>query len=67
MECLSYIFIVVKYYRIFIIRADIALGPISVTAEREIDVDFSVPFYDLVGSGQLYTLYVKRKYLNECI
>ncbi|KAF7490853.1 Glutamate receptor 2 [Sarcoptes scabiei] len=30
-------------------KADIALAPISVMAEREIVVDFTVPFYDLVG------------------
>ncbi|XP_054159450.1 ionotropic receptor 25a-like [Oppia nitens] len=30
-------------------RADIALGPISVMAERETVVDFTVPYYDLVG------------------
>ncbi|WKY17300.1 hypothetical protein Q1695_001700 [Nippostrongylus brasiliensis] len=30
--------------------ADIALAPLSVTAEREDDVDFTVPYYDLVGT-----------------
>ncbi|KAK7109957.1 ionotropic receptor 25a-like [Littorina saxatilis] len=30
-------------------RADIAVGPISVMAERENVVDFTVPYYDLVG------------------
>ncbi|XP_013788799.1 ionotropic receptor 25a-like, partial [Limulus polyphemus] len=30
-------------------RADIALAPLSVMAERETVVDFTVPFYDLVG------------------
>ncbi|KAF8790580.1 Ionotropic receptor 25a like protein [Argiope bruennichi] len=30
-------------------RAEIALGPISVMAERETVVDFTVPYYDLVG------------------
>ncbi|GIX98994.1 ionotropic receptor 25a [Caerostris darwini] len=30
-------------------KADIALGPISVMAERETVVDFTVPYYDLVG------------------
>ncbi|KAL1473552.1 hypothetical protein MTO96_021921 [Rhipicephalus appendiculatus] len=30
-------------------NADIALGPLSVTAERETVVDFTVPYYDLVG------------------
>ncbi|PAV77007.1 hypothetical protein WR25_00124 [Diploscapter pachys] len=29
--------------------ADIALGPLSVMAERENDIDFTVPYYDLVG------------------
>ena len=31
-------------------EADIALGPISVIAERETDIDFTVSFYDLVGT-----------------
>ncbi|GMS90114.1 hypothetical protein PENTCL1PPCAC_12289 [Pristionchus entomophagus] len=30
--------------------ADFALGPLSVTSERENDVDFTVPYYDLVGT-----------------
>ncbi|CAG0883411.1 unnamed protein product [Cyprideis torosa] len=30
-------------------KADIALGPLSVMAERENVVDFTVPYYDLVG------------------
>ncbi|KAK0406372.1 hypothetical protein QR680_018535 [Steinernema hermaphroditum] len=30
--------------------ADIALAPLSVMAERENDVDFTVPYYDLVGT-----------------
>ncbi|XP_076349970.1 ionotropic receptor 25a-like isoform X2 [Tachypleus tridentatus] len=30
-------------------KADIALAPLSVMAERETVVDFTVPFYDLVG------------------
>lgn len=30
-------------------KADIALGPISVMAERELVVEFTVPYYDLVG------------------
>lgn len=30
-------------------RADIALGSLSVMAERENVVDFTVPYYDLVG------------------
>lgn len=30
-------------------RADIAIGPISVMAERENVIDFTVPYYDLVG------------------
>ncbi|KAI6238911.1 Protein CBR-GLR-7 [Aphelenchoides fujianensis] len=32
-------------------EADIALGPISQIAEREVDVDFTMPFYDLVGTA----------------
>ncbi|GMT10595.1 hypothetical protein PFISCL1PPCAC_1892, partial [Pristionchus fissidentatus] len=30
--------------------ADFALAPLSVTSERENDVDFTVPYYDLVGT-----------------
>lgn len=30
-------------------RADLALGTISIMAERETAIDFTVPFYDLVG------------------
>ena len=30
-------------------RAHIALGPLAVMAERELVIDFTVPFYDLVG------------------
>ena len=30
-------------------KAEIAIGPISVMAERENVVDFTVPYYDLVG------------------
>lgn len=30
-------------------RADMGLGPVSVMAERETVVDFTVPYYDLVG------------------
>lgn len=30
-------------------KAEIALGPIAVMAERETVVDFTVPYYDLVG------------------
>ena len=29
--------------------AEIAIGPIAVMAERENDIDFTVPYYDLVG------------------
>lgn len=38
-----------KAITIFWQKADIALGPISVMAEREIVIDFTVPYYDLVG------------------
>ena len=34
-------------------RTDIALGALSVTAEREAVVDFTVPYYDLVGISVL--------------
>lgn len=30
-------------------RADVALGALSVMAERENVIDFTVPYYDLVG------------------
>lgn len=30
-------------------RADIGLGPVAVMAERETVVDFTVPYYDLIG------------------
>ena len=30
-------------------RADIALGALSVMAEREAFIDFTIPYYDLVG------------------
>ncbi|GMR60627.1 hypothetical protein PMAYCL1PPCAC_30822 [Pristionchus mayeri] len=33
--------------------ADIAVAPMSVMAERENDVDFTVPYYDLVGTSIL--------------
>ncbi|MFH4984366.1 hypothetical protein AB6A40_011075 [Gnathostoma spinigerum] len=33
--------------------ADIALAPLSVTAEREDVVDFTLPYYDLVGISVL--------------
>ena len=33
----------------FLQKADIALGSLSVMAERENVVDFTVPYYDLVG------------------
>ncbi|KAG1654620.1 Ionotropic receptor 25a [Nymphon striatum] len=39
-----------KYHsKILFQKADIALAPISVMAEREHVVDFTVPYYDLVG------------------
>lgn len=30
-------------------KADLALAPLAVMAERELDIDFTVPFYDLIG------------------
>lgn len=33
----------------FFQKADIALGALSVMAERENVIDFTVPYYDLVG------------------
>lgn len=38
-----------KLFQYFPQRADIALGSLSVMAERENVVDFTVPYYDLVG------------------
>ena len=37
-------------------RADIAVGAIQVMAEREAVVDFSVPYYDMVGTTILMQL-----------
>lgn len=37
-------------------RADIGLGSISVMAERENVIDFTIPFYDLVGIGILVNI-----------
>lgn len=31
-------------------QADIALGPLSMIAERDTDIDFTISFYDLVGT-----------------
>ena len=42
-------------------RADIGLGAISVMAEREAVIDFTVPYYDLVGVSILMK---KAKVLN---
>ena len=45
---LSFAFI--KLLMILILyRADIALGALSVMAEREAFIDFTIPYYDLVG------------------
>jgi ionotropic glutamate receptor len=38
-------------------QADIALGPISVTNERDIDVDFTESYYDTVGT----TILMRKK------
>ncbi len=40
----------------FFQRADIAVGAIQVMAEREAVVDFSVPYYDMVGTTILMQL-----------
>ena len=40
----------------FIRRADMGIGAISVMAEREQVIDFTVPFYDLVG----FTILMKK-------
>ncbi|KAH9520044.1 Ionotropic receptor 25a [Bulinus truncatus] len=41
-------------------RADIAVGPISVMNERETVIDFTVPYYDLVG----LTILMKKPKVN---
>ena len=44
----SFAFIILLMILIFF-RADIALGALSVMAEREAFIDFTIPYYDLVG------------------
>ncbi|KAH7703927.1 ionotropic glutamate receptor GLR-7 [Aphelenchoides avenae] len=44
-------------------KAEIALGPISVMAERENVIDFTVPYYDLVGT----TILMKRDEVKSSI
>lgn len=43
--------------------ADIAVGPVSVMAERESVVDFTVPYYDLVGVSILMKKSASRSHL----
>ena len=40
----------------FFQRADMAIGALQVMAEREAVVDFSVPFYDMIGTTILMKL-----------
>ena len=42
-------------------RADFGMGAISVMAERESVIDFTVPYYDLVGV--VITIYVHIIYI----
>ena len=42
-----------SYIYIDLQKADLAVGSISVLPEREMVVDFTVPFYDLVGHAIL--------------
>ncbi|KAK9884540.1 hypothetical protein WA026_007381 [Henosepilachna vigintioctopunctata] len=44
-------------------KADIGLGSISVMAERESFIDFTVPYYDLVG----YSILMKTSYVPPSI
>ena len=41
-------------------RADMGIGAISVMAEREQVIDFTVPFYDLVGFSILMKKFKKE-------
>lgn len=43
--------------------AEIAVGPVSVMAEREGVVDFTVPYYDLVGVSILMKKSASRSHL----
>jgi ionotropic glutamate receptor len=44
-------------------KADIAVGPVAVMAERESVVDFTVPYYDLVGVSILMKKSASRSHL----
>lgn len=55
-------------------RADIAVAPLSVMAERENVIDFTVPYYDLVGITILmkkpvftYTVFKFMTVLEEAV
>ena len=37
--------------------ADIGIGAISITAPREVFIDFTIPFYDMVGLSILMKLH----------
>lgn len=41
---------------VFLQRADVALSALPVTSERETVIDFTVPYYDLVG----YSIMMKK-------
>ena len=47
----------------FIRRADMGIGAISVMAEREQVIDFTMPFYDLVGFSILMKKIKQKKSL----
>ena len=48
-----------KYFVLCFRRADFGMGAISVMAERESVIDFTVPYYDLVSAAIIiYTKYL---------
>ncbi|VDP20310.1 unnamed protein product [Soboliphyme baturini] len=54
----------IRHYRVAtVIEADIALAPLSVTAERESFIDFTFPYYDLVG----ITILMKKPESNDSL
>ena len=53
--------IIVGSLSVLLKRADIIVGPLSVMAERENVIDFTVPYYDLVG----ITILMKKPPFNQ--
>jgi hypothetical protein len=47
-------------------KADVALGALSVMAERENVIDFTVPYYDLVGISILMKKPKVRRDMAQC-